>query len=118
MQTLNKVIKAAQCEKKFGKANCSYFYATIAQRLIRHNGQTPEFLIFGHNIVTKLPQYTEKPENDQTLRQKDAAAKEIVKQNTESKKEHKLHDFQNGDKVVVQLQNKGKLKIFYDPKLY
>ena len=41
-----------------------------------------------------------------------------MKQNAERKKEHKVHDFQNEDRVLVQSQNKGKLKTFYGPKPY
>jgi len=43
---------------------------------------------------------------------------QIKKQNAERKKEHKVHDFQNGDRVLVQLQNKGKLITFRDTKPY
>ena len=74
--------------------------------------------MYGRNIATKLPQYTEKPENGQAHRQQDAAEKEIMKQNAERKKEHNVQGFQNGDRVLVQSRNKGKLKTFYDPNRY
>ena len=70
--------------------------------------------MFGRNTVNNLPQHTEKPENDQALRQQDAAAKEVMKQNVE----HKVHDFKKGDRVLVQSQKKSKLKTFCDPKPY
>ena len=74
--------------------------------------------MFGRNSVTKLPQYTEKLENDHALRQKDAAAKEIMKQSVERKKEHKVHDLQNKENILVQSLNISKPKTFYDPKQY
>ena len=118
MRTLNKTVEAAQCENKSWENELFTFLRNYRATPHSSTGQTPAFLLFGRNIGTKLPQYTEKPENDQALRQKDTAAKEIMKQNAERKKEHKVHDFQNGDRVLVQSQNKGKLKTFYDPKPY
>ena len=93
MRTLNKTIEAAQCENKMWESELFTFLRNYRATPHSSTGQTPAFLMFGCNIVTKLPQYTEKPENDQALRQKDA--KEFMKQSAERKKEHKVHDFQN-----------------------
>ena len=51
-----------------------------------------------------------------TFDKEDAAVKKVMKQSAECTNQHKVHDFQNGDRVLVQSYNKGKLQTFYDPK--
>jgi len=74
MQTLNKTVEATGCENKSWENELFTFLHNYHAKPHLSTGQTPAVLMFGLNIVTTLSQYTEKPENDQALRQQDAAA--------------------------------------------
>jgi hypothetical protein len=76
----------------------------------------PAELLFGRKINTKLPNLTNKTNNDNNVRVNDTKRKQKMKEYFELKRNTKPADLKVGDNVLVKREKKNKLSTPFNPE--
>ena len=119
MRSLLKALRIAKIEGKNWKQELQIFLR--AYRTTPHSTTkiAPSELMFNRKVKTKLPEYQQQQvDTNSTLRDRDAQAKQKMKEYADNRHNAKMNDLKVGDSVLVRQQKREKLSSYFDPIPY
>ena len=102
MRSIGKAICAANTGHRRWKQEIHTFLRNYRATPHGTTGMSPAELLFGRKINTKLPNLTNKTNNDNNVRVYDTTRKQKMKEYFELKRNNKPADVKVGDNVLVK----------------
>jgi len=122
VRTIMKAIRAATVNGKNWKTEINTFLELYRNTPHSTTNKTPAECIFGRRLRTRLPHVNEQsPAStrlDAQLRETDTAAKQKMKQHSDSHNRARERQLAAGDTVLVRQTRRNKLSSYYEPQPY
>ena len=116
MRSIGKAIRAANTEHRSWKQEIHTFLRNYRATPHGNTGLSHAELLFRRKINTKLPNLTNKTNNDNNVRVNDTKRKQKMKEYFDLKRNTKPADLKVGDIVLMKQEKKNKLSTPFNPE--